>query len=230
MNAQEDQAPTRLRLCAGVAMKGGDVLDADLVVDASGRLSRVQGWLTEGGYKTPRSVEVNPRIGYAGSVFSVPEEVRSISASCCSAVSLFFKYLRAWSASARLPDVAAVAQLATELHCRLHSILMIPLAMALILHTLMTCWPQHKLRHSTAHTITWQVVKQLGWKCLYVRPVAPDTRGVVCMLIEGGRMQVLTQLLPCEIPRAAGGHMRVSFAGGNSACVTPRNMRIMRLA
>ena len=36
--------------------------------------TRVQGWLSEGGYETPRSVEVNPRIGYAGSVFSVPEE------------------------------------------------------------------------------------------------------------------------------------------------------------
>ena len=39
----------------------------------------MQGWLTEGGYETPRSVEVNPRIGYAGSVFSVPEEVRPVS-------------------------------------------------------------------------------------------------------------------------------------------------------
>ncbi len=34
-----------------------------------------------------------------------------------------------------------------------------------------------------------QVIEQLGWKCLYVRPVAPDTRGVTAMIIEGGRMQ-----------------------------------------
>jgi len=40
-----------------------------------------------------------------------------------------------------------------------------------------------------------QVVKQLGWKCLYVRPVAPDTRGVTAMIIEGGRMQARLPLL-----------------------------------
>ena len=49
-----------------------------------------------------------------------------------------------------------------------------------------------------------QIVQQLGWKCLVVRPWAPDTRGVVAMVIEGGRMQVFTHdhrmiahLAPC---------------------------------
>ena len=56
-------------------MRGGQTLAADLIVDASGRMSRVQSWLTEGGYATPRTVEVNPRVGYSGAVFSVPEEV-----------------------------------------------------------------------------------------------------------------------------------------------------------
>ncbi len=56
-------------------MKGGQEVAADLVVDASGRLSRVQSWLVEGGYETPRTVEVNPHLGYSGAVFSAPEEV-----------------------------------------------------------------------------------------------------------------------------------------------------------
>ena len=48
-----------------------------------------------------------------------------------------------------------------------------------------------KLRCSKLDALwTRQVIKQLGWKCLYVRPVAPDTRGVTAMIIEGGRMQV----------------------------------------
>ena len=76
-------------MCAGVAVKGGQVLDADLVVDASGKLSRVQGWLTDGGYETPRSVEVNPRIGYAGVLCSVPEEVLSVCTRYCTSCAAY---------------------------------------------------------------------------------------------------------------------------------------------
>ena len=61
---------------AGVVLKGGETLAADLVVDASGRLSKVQSWLAEGGYATPRSVEVNSCVGYSDAVFDVPPEVR----------------------------------------------------------------------------------------------------------------------------------------------------------
>ena len=50
--------------------------------------------------------------------------------------------------------------------------------------------PWRRVRCLHANASTRQVVKQLGWKCLYVRPVAPDTRGALCMLVEGGRMQV----------------------------------------
>ena len=53
--------------------------------------TRVQSWLTEGGYETPRSVEVNPRIGYAGAMFSVPEEVvpSVMHPACWSATRVF---------------------------------------------------------------------------------------------------------------------------------------------
>ena len=59
----------------GVMLKGGETLAADLVVDASGRLSRVQSWLADGGYAKPRSVEVNSGVSYSDAVFDVPPEV-----------------------------------------------------------------------------------------------------------------------------------------------------------
>ena len=57
-----------------------------------------------------------------------------------------------------------------------------------------------------------QMVEKLGWKCLYLRPKAPDTRGAVAMVIEGGRMQVSTVLsqqavqpIPCQSLSASHG-------------------------
>ena len=44
-------------------------------MDASGRLSKVQSWLAEGGYEKPRSVEVNSGVGYSDALFDVPPEV-----------------------------------------------------------------------------------------------------------------------------------------------------------
>jgi len=44
------------------------------------------------------------------------------------------------------------------------------------------CWRTHM-----------QLVENLGWKCFYLRPKAPDTRGAVAMVIEGGRMQVFAR-------------------------------------
>ena len=61
---------------AGVALRDGDTLCADLVIDASGRQSKVGKWLEAGGYEAPRSVEVNPNICYYSTVFEAPQEVR----------------------------------------------------------------------------------------------------------------------------------------------------------
>jgi len=60
-----------------VRLKGGETLPADLVVDASGRVSAVLAWLREGGYALPRTVEVNAGVGYSGAIFDVPQEVCS---------------------------------------------------------------------------------------------------------------------------------------------------------
>ena len=57
-------------------MKSGDVVEADLVIDASGPRTHVRKWLAEGGYKEPRSVNVDPKVGYLFSILDVPQEVR----------------------------------------------------------------------------------------------------------------------------------------------------------
>lgn len=48
-------------------------IDADLVVDASGRGSRAPKWLTELGYPAPVRVEVDPDSAYATRTFRVPD-------------------------------------------------------------------------------------------------------------------------------------------------------------
>lgn len=63
--------------CPGVQLKGGAVMAADLVIDASGRRSKVQAWLEEGGYSAPVTVEVDPGVGYSSAIFDVPPEVWS---------------------------------------------------------------------------------------------------------------------------------------------------------
>ena len=52
----------------------GDRLDADLVVDATGRASRAPRWLEELGYRPPPEVEVQPYLGYASRLLRVPED------------------------------------------------------------------------------------------------------------------------------------------------------------
>jgi 2-polyprenyl-6-methoxyphenol hydroxylase-like FAD-dependent oxidoreductase len=47
-------------------------LDADLVVDASGRGSRAPVWLSEAGYPTPTTTTVDPNVGYASRIYRIP--------------------------------------------------------------------------------------------------------------------------------------------------------------
>nr|WP_255557568.1 FAD-dependent oxidoreductase [Modestobacter sp. L9-4] len=47
-------------------------VDADLVVDASGRGSRASAWLTELGYGTPQLTLIDPQLGYATRSYRVP--------------------------------------------------------------------------------------------------------------------------------------------------------------
>ncbi|MBD0746748.1 NAD(P)/FAD-dependent oxidoreductase [Streptomyces sp. CBMA152] len=48
-------------------------LEADLVVDASGRSSRLPDWLAEHGLPRPRTTTVDPRIGYATRRYTIPD-------------------------------------------------------------------------------------------------------------------------------------------------------------
>jgi 2-polyprenyl-6-methoxyphenol hydroxylase-like FAD-dependent oxidoreductase len=67
------------RTVVGVTVRpvdsGGGVfdVDADLVVDASGRGSRAATWLPELGYSTPEQTQVNPDSAYASRVFRIPD-------------------------------------------------------------------------------------------------------------------------------------------------------------
>ena len=72
--------------CAGVKLKDGTVLHADLVVDASGPRGKTKDWLVEGGYPVQqiRTVEVDPHVGYTTVIIDVPEEARC---SCSFVVS-----------------------------------------------------------------------------------------------------------------------------------------------
>ncbi|MGW3570194.1 FAD-dependent oxidoreductase [Streptomyces sp. NPDC000941] len=59
----------------GVAGSAADeeVLDADLVVDATGRASRIGAWLKEGGWPEPQTRRMQVDLGYATALFRRPE-------------------------------------------------------------------------------------------------------------------------------------------------------------
>ncbi|MGH4010932.1 MAG: NAD(P)/FAD-dependent oxidoreductase [Pseudonocardiaceae bacterium] len=48
-------------------------LDAELVVDASGRGSRAPHWLEDAGYSTPTKAYVDPNIAYASRIYRIPD-------------------------------------------------------------------------------------------------------------------------------------------------------------
>ncbi len=52
----------------------GQKLQADLVVDASGRSSHATEWLEQLGYNTPRKTVINARIGYATRLYQPPDD------------------------------------------------------------------------------------------------------------------------------------------------------------
>jgi flavin-dependent dehydrogenase len=55
----------RVRRRDGGSDDAPDVILADLVIDASGRSSRLPAWLEEVGYPRPPEITVDPRVGYA---------------------------------------------------------------------------------------------------------------------------------------------------------------------
>lgn len=65
-----------IRVTGAVCAVGDETvgLDADLVVDASGRSSRLPRWLKELGYAAPRESTVNADVGYATRWYRIPED------------------------------------------------------------------------------------------------------------------------------------------------------------
>lgn len=57
----------------GVVLDSGDVVDADLVVDAAGRGTRLPAWLTQWGFERPREDVIYVGIGYATHQLRIPE-------------------------------------------------------------------------------------------------------------------------------------------------------------
>lgn len=72
-----ERAPVKTYQCsagriAGVILDDGAKIDAQLVVDASGRSSKTAQWLTELGFEPPRVTELPVDVGYASRTFEPP--------------------------------------------------------------------------------------------------------------------------------------------------------------
>jgi 2-polyprenyl-6-methoxyphenol hydroxylase-like FAD-dependent oxidoreductase len=50
-----------------------EILDADLVVDATGRSSRTPGWLSDLGYRPPATERIKVDVGYSSRVYRLPQ-------------------------------------------------------------------------------------------------------------------------------------------------------------
>ena len=68
---------TWMSYIAGVALKGGGEVAADLVVDASGRHSKLPRWLRAVGRAPARELEVDAGIAYSTRIYQLPESVRA---------------------------------------------------------------------------------------------------------------------------------------------------------
>jgi 2-polyprenyl-6-methoxyphenol hydroxylase-like FAD-dependent oxidoreductase len=63
----------RGRDVAGVVLRSGEAVTADLVVDATGRGSRAPAWLEALGYPAPPETLVDPLLGYASRFYAIPD-------------------------------------------------------------------------------------------------------------------------------------------------------------
>ncbi|NKE59783.1 hypothetical protein FXN61_24445 [Lentzea sp. PSKA42] len=78
----------------GLSFRGGDVdglltrdgrIEADLVVDASGRSSKLPAWLAEAGITAPEPEVVDSRTGYATRIYTAPKDFPVVYAESLSA-------------------------------------------------------------------------------------------------------------------------------------------------
>ena len=89
---------------AGVRLKDGEELRAELVVDASGRRSKLPSWLEAAGYERPEEALVDSHIGYSMRLYEMPEKACSLSLLtpcivCCFAHQPAVKVIRPISLS-----------------------------------------------------------------------------------------------------------------------------------
>jgi hypothetical protein len=70
-------------------LKSGEAISADLVIDASGRRSKMPQWLRAAGYGTPQRVEVDSGIGYGVRMYEMPDKVGSATVAVVT-------YLNTW--------------------------------------------------------------------------------------------------------------------------------------
>lgn len=57
----------------GIALRDGSQLDADFVIDASGRRTRMPVWLQEAGFQNPTEVQANAYMGYTTQFVKLPD-------------------------------------------------------------------------------------------------------------------------------------------------------------
>jgi 2-polyprenyl-6-methoxyphenol hydroxylase-like FAD-dependent oxidoreductase len=69
----EPRFETAQQRVTGVLLDSGDAIDADLVVDAAGRGTRLPTWLSQWGFERPREDVVYVGIGYATHQVRIPE-------------------------------------------------------------------------------------------------------------------------------------------------------------
>lgn len=67
----------RPRSQSNEASNGEERLAADLVVDASGRASRMPQWLSAIGYEPPAETVINAHLGYASRLYKIPADFRA---------------------------------------------------------------------------------------------------------------------------------------------------------
>jgi len=71
--ASEPRYDAARQRVTGVVLDSGDTVDADLVVDAAGRGTRLPVWLAQWGFERPREDTVDVGIGYATHQLGIPD-------------------------------------------------------------------------------------------------------------------------------------------------------------
>ena len=69
--------------CAGVHLKNGQTVEADLVVDASGKDSGVSKWLEKLGHAVPDTISVASGLRYTYRMYEIPEDQREWTIGVC---------------------------------------------------------------------------------------------------------------------------------------------------